>query len=79
LLASWYILKDEKGIILVTLNYRLGQFGFIAHPELTLADPENPTNFGLLDQIVALTWVKKYISFFGGNFEDITVFGMIII
>eukprot|EP00026_Physarum_polycephalum_P005536 Phypoly_transcript_05571.p1 GENE.Phypoly_transcript_05571~~Phypoly_transcript_05571.p1 ORF type:complete len:613 (+),score=76.19 Phypoly_transcript_05571:38-1876(+) len=69
------IAHAKKGIILVTFNYRLAIFGFFAHPDLTLEDPENPTNFGLLDQIVALKWVKKYISFFGGNPEDITVFG----
>ena len=59
----------------MSLNYRLGLFGFFAHPELTAADPENPTNFGLLDQIVALKWIKKYISYFGGDPDDVTVFG----
>jgi Carboxylesterase family len=60
---------------LVTLNYRLGLFGFFTHSELTKVDSENPTNFGLLDQILALKWVKMYISYFGGNPDDVTVFG----
>jgi len=65
----------KKGIILVTLNYRLGLLGFFGHPELTRLSPDAPTNFGLLDIICALKWVKKYVSFFGGNPDDITVFG----
>lgn len=65
----------EKGIILVTINYRLGLFGFFAHKQLTELSPNFPTNFGLLDQIVALKWIKRYITHFGGNPNDITVFG----
>ncbi len=66
----------KKNVIIVTFNYRLGPFGFLAHP---LLDKENPGiksgNFGLLDQITALTWVKDNIAFFGGDNNKITIFG----
>ena len=66
----------EQGIILVTIGYRCGAFGFLAHPWL---DAENERgisgNYGILDQIAALTWVRGNIAAFGGDPENITVFG----
>lgn len=66
----------EKGVVLVTINYRLGPFGFFAHPLLS-KESENGVsgNYGLLDQIAALKWVKKNIASFGGNPECVTIFG----
>ena len=63
-----------RGVILVTLNYRLGTFGFLSHPELT-AEQGQSGNYGLMDQIAALKWVRDNIAAFGGNPENITVFG----
>lgn len=66
----------RKGVILVTINYRLGVFGFFAHPELTSESPHNASgNYGLLDQIAALQWVKRNIAAFGGDPENITIAG----
>ena len=67
---------NEKGVILVTVNYRLGVFGFFAHPELS-AESESRTsgNYGLLDQIAALHWVKENIRAFGGDPENVTIMG----
>ncbi|MFE8595544.1 carboxylesterase/lipase family protein [Archangium violaceum] len=66
----------KKGAIVVTLNYRLGHLGFFSHPAL---DKENPTkpinNFGLLDQIAALQWVQRNIAEFGGDPNNVTIFG----
>lgn len=61
------------GVIFISLNYRLGPFGFCSHPELT-ADGACG-NFGLFDQIAALKWIKRNISAFGGNPEKITLMG----
>lgn len=69
---------SKKGVVVVTLNYRLGFFGFFGHPALTEeAKAENaPTaNFGLLDQIAALQWVQRNIQAFGGDPENVTLFG----
>jgi para-nitrobenzyl esterase len=66
------------GVVLVTINYRLGYLGFFGHPLLTEeAQQENaPTaNFGLLDQIAALQWVKRNIEAFGGDPSNVTIFG----
>ena len=49
----------RRGIVVVTVNYRLNVFGLLAHPEITAEDPEFPTNFGLLDQRFATMWVKR--------------------
>ena len=57
-----------KGVVLVTFNYRLGAFGYLAHSEVG-------ANFGLLDQIAALRWVGKNAANFGGDAENITLFG----
>ena len=65
----------KRGIVVVSVNYRVGAFGFLAHPLLTKAQPEHPTNFGLLDQQAGLRWVKRNIAAFGGDPEEITVGG----
>ncbi len=67
----------RDGVILVTINYRLGALGFFAHPALTkAAGPAEPLiNYGLLDQIAALKWVKRNINVFGGDPSRVTVFG----
>ncbi|WP_445147044.1 carboxylesterase/lipase family protein [Dyella sp. Tek66A03] len=65
-----------KGVIVVTLNYRLGVFGFLSHPELTSeATYHSSGNYGLLDQIAALEWVHRNIAAFGGDPDRVTVFG----
>lgn len=65
----------RRGAVVVTVNYRLNSFGFLAHPELTAEAPDAPTNFGLLDQRAGIEWVKRNIAAFGGDPENITVGG----
>jgi para-nitrobenzyl esterase len=65
----------KKGVILVSLAYRLGAFGFMAHPELTTEQGGHSGNYGLLDQIAGLQWVKRNIAAFGGDPSRITIFG----
>lgn len=66
----------RHGVIVVSVNYRLGVFGFMAHPELTAESPHHASgNYGLLDQIAALRWVKDNIAKFGGDPERVTIFG----
>ena len=66
----------RRGVILVTINYRLGIMGYFAHPELSQKSKHGVSgNYGLLDQIQALKWVKSNIGFFGGDPENVTVFG----
>ena len=66
----------QHGVILVTANYRLGVFGYLAHPELTRESPfQSSGNYGLLDQIAALRWVQRNIAAFGGDPARVTVFG----
>ena len=66
----------KKGVVLVTINYRLGMCGFLAHPLLTAEnDGKGSGNYGLFDQLAALKWVKKNIASFGGNPDNVTVFG----
>ena len=67
----------ERGVVVVTLNYRLGVFGFLAHPALSKEDPEYRTsgNYGLLDQIAALRWVQENIRAFSGDPDRVTLFG----
>ena len=68
----------SKGIVMVTLNYRLGFFGFFGHPQLTeeaKAESVPTANYGLLDQIAALVWVKRNIEAFGGDPANVTLFG----
>ena len=65
-----------KGIVAVTVNYRLGLFGFFAHPELTKESPHRASgNYGLLDQAAALRWVSRNIAAFGGDPRRVTVAG----
>lgn len=65
----------RRGIIVVSVNYRINVFGFLAHPELTAAQPDAPTNFGSLDQQAGLRWVKRNIAAFGGDPDNITIAG----
>src|SRR5262245_20249837 len=66
----------RKGVVLVSINYRLGAFGFLAHPDLAQESPHHTSgNYGLLDQLAALQWVKKNIASFGGDTGNITIFG----
>jgi para-nitrobenzyl esterase len=67
----------RDGVVLVTLNYRLGALGYFAHPGLTKAAAPNEVlaNYGLMDQMAALAWVKKNIAAFGGDPKNVTVFG----
>ncbi len=66
----------QRDVILVTINYRLGIFGFLNHSELSAEDPDHISgNYGLLDQIAALQWIKNNIAQFGGDPDNITIFG----
>lgn len=65
----------RRGIIVVTVNYRLNVFGFLCHPEITAEAPEAPANFGNLDQQAATQWVKRNIAAFGGDPNNITIGG----
>ena len=66
----------ERGVVLVTINYRLGAFGYLAHPELSAESPQGASgNYGILDQIAALKWVEKNIAAFGGDSDNVTIFG----
>ncbi len=66
----------QKGVVLVTINYRLGVFGYMAHPALSADDPRGVSgNYGTLDQIAALKWVRDNISAYGGDPENVTIFG----
>jgi len=66
----------KKGVVFVSFNYRLGPFGFLVHPGLAKELLQNVSgNYGFLDQIAALKWVKKNIAAFGGDPDNITIFG----
>jgi para-nitrobenzyl esterase len=66
----------RKGVVVVTVNYRLGVFGFFAHSELTKESANHSSgNYAFLDQIAALTWVQKNIAAFGGDSSRVTIFG----
>ncbi len=66
----------KKGVVLVTINYRLNSFGFFAHPDLTKESDRNSSgNYGILDQVASLDWVKRNIAAFGGDPENVTIFG----
>jgi para-nitrobenzyl esterase len=65
----------KKGVILVSIAYRLGQFGFLASPELSKEQGGHSGNYGLMDQIAGLQWVKKNIAAFGGDPHRVTIFG----
>ena len=69
-------LVDLGGVIVVTINYRLGALGFLAHPALTAKSPNHASgNYGILDQQFALKWVQRNIRAFGGAPANVTVFG----
>ena len=65
----------RRGVVVVSVNYRLNCFGFLAHPDITKEAPDAPGNFGLLDQKAGLHWVARNIAAFGGNPEQITIAG----
>ncbi|HEY1950404.1 MAG TPA: carboxylesterase family protein [Bryobacteraceae bacterium] len=66
----------RKGVVVVSMNYRLGIFGFFTHPDLAKESGHNATgNYGLMDQAAALEWVKKNIAAFGGDPAKVTIFG----
>lgn len=66
----------ERGVIVVSINYRLGVLGYLAHPALTAESPQHVSgNYGLLDQIAALAWVRHNIATFGGDPKNVTIAG----
>jgi para-nitrobenzyl esterase len=66
----------KKGVVLVSIAYRVGQLGFLAHPELSRENPNNVSgNWGLLDMIAGLQWIQKNIAAFGGDPNKVTIFG----
>ena len=66
----------RHGVVVVSLNYRLGVFGFVGHPELTAESPHHASGgYGLLDQVAALQWVRANIARFGGDPANVTLFG----
>ena len=66
----------QKGVVLVSIGYRLGALGFLAHPELSAESPQHVSgNYGLLDMIAGLQWIKKNIAAFGGDPNKVTIFG----
>lgn len=73
----WYdgrVFAERHGVVVVTTNYRLGGFGFFAHPALA-EEGSPPANQGLLDQVFALQWVRDEIAGFGGDPDNVTIFG----
>lgn len=67
----------EQGVVVVTLNYRLGAFGFFAYPALSAESPHHISgNYGLMDQVAAIRWVRRNIRRFGGDPDQLTVFGV---
>jgi len=72
----WGDLLAHKGLIVVTIAYRLGPLGFLAYPELTRESPHHSSgNYGLMDQIAALEWVQRNIAAFGGDSKNVTIAG----
>lgn len=66
----------KRDMVVVTINYRLGVFGYLAHPGLSAESPDKVSgNYGLLDQIAALEWVKRNIAAFGGDPDNVTIAG----
>lgn len=66
----------KRGLVVVTINYRLGVLGYLAHPGLSAESPDRTSgNYGLLDQIAALEWVKRNIGAFGGDAKNVTIAG----
>ena len=67
---------SKQGVVVVSMNYRLGIFGFFSHPELTKESGHDASgNYGLLDQVAALHWVHDNIAAFGGDPDNVTIFG----
>jgi para-nitrobenzyl esterase len=67
---------SKRGVVVVSMNYRLGIFGFFSHPELSKESGHDSSgNYGLLDQLAALQWVRKNIATFGGDPDNVTIFG----
>lgn len=65
----------DKGVVLVTINYRLGVFGFLASDDLVKESEGHAGNYGLMDMVAALRWVKQNIASFGGDPGNVTIFG----
>ncbi len=66
----------KKGVVLVSIAYRVGSLGFMAHPELSAESPNHASgNYGLLDMIAGLKWIQKNIAAFGGDPNKVTIFG----
>jgi para-nitrobenzyl esterase len=66
----------KKGLVVVTINYRVGVLGFLAHPELTKESEHHASgNYGLLDQVAALEWIKRNVAVFGGDPARVTIMG----
>ena len=66
----------RRGVVVVTINYRVGMFGFFSHPALTTESPNHASgNQGILDQIAALKWTRDNIARFGGDPANVTIFG----
>lgn len=66
----------KKGVVLVSIAYRVGRLGFLAHPELTEENPNHSScNYGLLDMMAGLKWIQKNIASFGGDPQKVTIFG----
>jgi para-nitrobenzyl esterase len=76
-MAAGGALARTSGAVLVSVNYRLGQLGFLAHPALSAEDATHPAsgNYGIEDQIAALRWVRDNIAAFGGDPDKVTIFG----
>jgi len=67
---------SQRDVVVVTFNYRLGSFGFFAHPSLSRESPNKTSgNQGILDQVAVLEWVKRNIARFGGDPSNVTIFG----
>ncbi|HEX3364927.1 carboxylesterase/lipase family protein [Phenylobacterium sp.] len=72
----WGDRLTKRGVVVVTIAYRLGVLGFLAHPDLTAESPHHSSgNYGLMDQAAALAWVKRNIAAFGGDPGRVTIFG----
>jgi para-nitrobenzyl esterase len=66
----------RKGVVVIGINYRVGVLGFLAHPELTAESPHHTSgNYGLMDMIAALTWIRANAAAFGGDPHNVTIFG----
>jgi para-nitrobenzyl esterase len=67
---------SAEGVVVVSMNYRMGRLGFFAHPELAAESPKDVRgNYGYMDQLAALKWVQRNIAAFGGNPKQVTIFG----